>query len=227
VVQINGKLTPMSGRDLAQFLRGLSSNDVETIGIIGTPGAKYDAEGNGGIINLRLRKDKRFGTNGSLSLGFYQGITPKGDASISLNHRDRKLNLFGSGSLYRGQTANSMHLGNRVNDRRYDQQQHSFWYARPNSARIGADYERPIRLFGKPKDSKLGAGAKFSDVVTDNTFNFFNVVNGRDSFSTDQSNTFLYRERIAAAYLNLNTQVKKLSLQARLHLEHTDSRGEL
>ena len=140
MVQINGKLTPMSGQDLAQYLRSLNSSDVETIEIIGTPGAKYDAEGNAGIINLRLRKDKRFGTNGSLSLGFYQGITPKGDASLSLNHRDRKLNLFGSASMYRGKSQNSMHLDNRVNGNRFDQQQNSFWFARPNNARVGADY---------------------------------------------------------------------------------------
>lgn len=349
MVQINGKLTPMSGQDLAQYLRSLNSSDVETIEIIGTPGAKYDAEGNAGIINLRLRKDKRFGTNGSLSLGFYQGITPKGDASLSLNHRDRKLNLFGSASMYRGKSQNSMHLDNRVNGNRFDQQQNSFWFARPNNARVGADYtlnsrhtigalvtggvflpnngsrsrtdignfaenrvdsllvaenegrmlnwnstfnlnykftdtsgtelsidadyglyrdsqtvlnqnfyrdaenintlkssafrmnmprdidirsikadyERPIRLWGKRQGGKLGAGAKFSDVATDNTFNFFKVLNGTDVFDTEQSNTFQYRERIAAGYLNLNTQVRKLTLQAGLRAEHTDAHGEL
>ncbi len=73
MVQINGKLTPMTGQDLAQYLKGMNSSDLEAIEIIATPGAKYDAEGNAGIINLRLKKDKRLGTNGSVSLGFLSG----------------------------------------------------------------------------------------------------------------------------------------------------------
>ena len=84
----------MSGTDLAQFLKGLNSSDIEAIEIISNPGAKYDAEGSAGIINIRLKKDKKMGTNGSLNIGLYQGITPKADASISFNHRDKKINFF-------------------------------------------------------------------------------------------------------------------------------------
>ncbi|MEO6036809.1 MAG: TonB-dependent receptor, partial [Saprospiraceae bacterium] len=140
LVQINGKPTPMTGQDLAQYLKGINSSDLEAIEIIATPGAKYDAEGNAGIINLRLKKDKRLGTNGSVSLGYYQGITAKGDASLSLNHRNKNVNLFGSASVFRGRWDNTMHLDNRVNDRQYDQYNKSFWYARPNNARLGMDY---------------------------------------------------------------------------------------
>jgi len=349
MVQVNGKITPMTGQDLAQFLRSLSSNDIEAIEIIATPGAKYDAEGNAGIINLRLKKDTRLGTNGSVNLGFYQGITTKGDASININHRDRKVNLFGTASMFRGRWDNTMNLDNRVGDRRFNQRNSSYWFARPARGSIGmdyspnsrhtfgmlvtggyfvpnnwqrarteigsfaenrvdslliaentgsmqnwtstfnlnykfadtlgntlnidadygifrdsntvlnqnfyrdpenvntfatsafrmnmprdidirsikADYERAFQLFGKPKDSKFGAGAKLSDVATDNTFNFFNVVNGTENFDTDRSNTFEYRERIAAGYANANTNLGKFSIQVGLRAEHTDIRGDL
>ena len=140
MVQINGKLTPMSGQDLAQFLKGINSNDLESIEIISNPGAKYDAEGNAGIINLRLKKDKKLGTNGSVSVGLSQGITPKGDASFSINHRDKKVNIFGSGSQFRGRFDNFMHLDDSFNGRMFDQRNNSYWFARPDNARFGLDY---------------------------------------------------------------------------------------
>ena len=57
IVQINGKPSPMSGTDLAQFLKGLNSADIETIEIISNPGAKYEAEGNPYYSSARLWDD--------------------------------------------------------------------------------------------------------------------------------------------------------------------------
>ncbi len=142
IVQINGKITPMSGTDLAQFLKGLNSADIEAIEIISNPGAKYDAEGSAGIINIRLKKDRKMGTNGSFNIGLYQGITTKGDASISLNHRGKKLNIFGSASTFRGRWDNSLHIDNQIssNDSRYNQNSSMYWNNKPQNGRFGMDY---------------------------------------------------------------------------------------
>ena len=142
IIQINGKTSPMSGDDLAQFLKGLNSADIEAIEIISNPGAKYDAEGNAGIINIRLKKDKKMGTNGSLNLGLYQGITPKADASISFNNRGTKLNIFGSASIFRGIRGNTLFIDNQIgaNDTRYIQNSNTPWFAKPQNARFGMDY---------------------------------------------------------------------------------------
>jgi iron complex outermembrane recepter protein len=349
VVQLNGKILMMSGQDLAQFLKSLNANDIEAIEIIANPSAKFDAEGNAGVINIRLKRDKKLGTNGSVNIGLYQGITPKGDASVSFNHRDKKFNVFGSASTYRGRSENSMRMDNRVGNGRFNSLSNSYYYGRPHNARLGFDYspsrfhtfgalvsggffnpnsytygqteignyaknqidsmlvaqtsgsslnwngqfnanyrfadtagktlnidvdygvfrdsntnlnenfyrtpdlartlsttairmntprdinlrsvkfdyEQPFRIIPNQKGN-LGFGGKYSDVLTDNTFNFFDIVNKSDVFNTDRSNNFKYHERIAAAYLNLNTPLsKKLSLQAGLRLEHTDSKGDL
>ena len=61
IIMIDGKPTPMSGSDLANYLRGLPSNAIERIDIITNPSAKYDAAGNSGIIDIRMKKDQRFG----------------------------------------------------------------------------------------------------------------------------------------------------------------------
>jgi hypothetical protein len=96
IIMIDGKTSPMTGADLANYLRGLSSSAIERIEIITNPSAKYDAAGNAGIIDIRMKKDQRMGTNGTFTAGYGQGIYPKANSGISLNHRNKKMNIFGS-----------------------------------------------------------------------------------------------------------------------------------
>lgn len=95
VVQIDGKQTPMSGTDLGNYLRGIPSNAIEKIELIHNPSSKYDAAGNA-IINIKLKKDTRLGTNGTITSSYGQGVYAKTGQGISLNHRSRKLNIYGS-----------------------------------------------------------------------------------------------------------------------------------
>jgi iron complex outermembrane recepter protein len=74
---------------------------------------------------------------------------------------------------------------------------------------------------------KLGFGAKASKVITDNTFDFYNVINGQNVKDLDVSNRFKYDEMVSAAYLNFNRQIKKLGVQAGLRYEYADILGVL
>jgi hypothetical protein len=96
IILIDGKPSPLSGTALASYLRGLPSNAIERIDLITNPSAKYDASGNAGVIDIRMKKDKRLGTNGTVTAGYGQGIFPKANGGISLNHRTKKINAFGS-----------------------------------------------------------------------------------------------------------------------------------
>jgi iron complex outermembrane recepter protein len=96
ILMIDGKLSPLSGSDLATMLRGLPSSAVERIEIMTNPSAKYDAAGNSGIINLVLKKDKKLGTNGTITAGVGQGIYHRRNGGISFNHRNKKVNFFGN-----------------------------------------------------------------------------------------------------------------------------------
>lgn len=94
MVLIDGKQTQLSGSELQAYLSGLSSSQVETIELIDNPGAKYDAAGNAGIINIKTKTNKQRGFNGSLSLSAGQGFYSKSNNSVNLNYRNGKINVF-------------------------------------------------------------------------------------------------------------------------------------
>lgn len=96
IIMIDGKPTAMSGTDLANYLKSLPSAAIQQIDIITNPSAKYDAAGNSGIIDIKMKKDQRLGSNGSLTAGYGQGVYPKANAGVNFNYRNRKINIFGN-----------------------------------------------------------------------------------------------------------------------------------
>ena len=93
---IDGKPTYLSSADVTNLLKNMQSSDVQFIELITNPSAKYDATGNAGIINIKTKKSKSYGTNGSLIAGAGYGNDPKANAGITLNSRSEKLNIFGN-----------------------------------------------------------------------------------------------------------------------------------
>ncbi len=139
-VYVDGKMTQLDTKDLAAYLKSINSNDVEAIEMISNPSAKYDASGNAGIINIRLKKNKKFGTNGSITAGLVQGITPKGNASANLNYRDKKINLFSNVSANSGIYENTLDLYRIQKDSIYDQKSTNRSDGRNFNLKAGADY---------------------------------------------------------------------------------------
>jgi outer membrane receptor protein involved in Fe transport len=345
-VYIDGKPTQFSTDDLAAYLKTIQSTDIATIEIITNPSAKWDAEGNAGIINIRMKKDKRLGANGNVNLGYAVGMRQAYDASVSGNFRNKRMNTFGSYSysdgewleimqLYREQNgarldqngrndnhweSNNFKLGNDffINDQhtlgflvngyensyddlsnvrtgigpignspfdstlvsqtvndgkrrnynfnmnyRFDDAKGKMWNVdadygffknesnqdQPNSYFPGEggtgseptsvrnfravaptkidiytfklDHERPL-LGGQ-----LGAGVKMTKVVTDNDYNFFNIVEGEQLVDVERTNFFTYDENVTAAYTTYSKQLGKWSVQAGLRYEHSDTEGDL
>ena len=93
-VYIDGRPSYLSGNDLANLLRNMNANQMDQIEIMTNPPAKYDAAGNSGVINIKTKKNKQFGYNGSVSLGYGQGVYPKWNESFNFNYRKNKVNLF-------------------------------------------------------------------------------------------------------------------------------------
>lgn len=100
MIQIDGKQTYMSNADVATLLKSMQSSEIESIELITNPSAKYDAAGNSGIINIKTKKNKGGGTNGSLNAAFGRGQRFRASTGGSINHRTKSVNLFGNYSYY-------------------------------------------------------------------------------------------------------------------------------
>lgn len=122
-VLIDGKQTALTGFGNQTGLDNIPASAIEKIEIINNPSAKYDANGNAGIINIIYKKNKIVGFNGKV--GFTTGLgslwvrkenlptirpqytfTPKLNPSVSLNYRKNKVNLFFQGDYLYTETLN-------------------------------------------------------------------------------------------------------------------------
>jgi len=111
VVLIDGKQTALTGFGNQRALDNIPASAIERIEVINNPSAKYDANGNAGIINIIYKKEVKEGFNGKVGMAAGLGAlwvkkenyptirpqyqaTPKLNPSVSLNYRKKKLNLF-------------------------------------------------------------------------------------------------------------------------------------
>ncbi|WP_276480156.1 outer membrane beta-barrel protein [Paraflavitalea pollutisoli] len=93
LILMDGKQTYLGAAELASFLNGLSASQLDQIEIMTNPSAKYDAAGSTGIINIKTKKNKVKGFNGSLTLAYGQGTYYKNNNSLLLNYRNGNYNL--------------------------------------------------------------------------------------------------------------------------------------
>ncbi|HZG00370.1 MAG TPA: TonB-dependent receptor [Chitinophagales bacterium] len=94
LVMIDDKLVPVSGEELANMLKNLPSNQVSQIEIITNPSARYDAAGNAGIINIKTKRNKQMGFNGSVTGSVGHGLYPKANGGANLNYRNKKISAY-------------------------------------------------------------------------------------------------------------------------------------
>jgi len=161
-IYVDGRMMQLETKDLAEYLKSINSNDIEAIEMISNPSAKYDASGNAGIINIRLKKNKKYGTNGSVNLGYVQGETPKGNGSVNLNYRDKKINIFGNVGGDIGQYKNTLNLYRIQNDTIFDQHSPNWSDRKSGNIKAGVDYFI---------DSKQTIGVLATSNFSDGTWN--------------------------------------------------------
>ena len=132
-VLIDGKQTALTGFGSQSGLDNIPASAIEKIEIINNPSSKYDANGNAGIINIVMKKNKQEGFNGKV--GFTTGLgslwvrqenlptmrpqyqfTPKINPSLSLNYRKKKINLFFQADNLYTQTLNKNEFVKRTYD---------------------------------------------------------------------------------------------------------------
>ena len=343
LVYIDDKLSALRGEDLVNYLKTIQATDIDAVEIITQPSSKYDAEGTAGIINIKFKRDKSLGTNGSLASGITVGDFARYNNSISLNNRNKKTSLYGTYSNRFGESTGFINLYRTQNNTIFDAQTTNVLDQKNNNIRLGFDYfanskstfgiiltgnfnnndnrsnsRTPIipqgnttptevlvagsnsasktsNLYGNlnyklklEKDTslnidldygqynqdrtnlqpnqyyngdetqvtsetinfmdtpitidiltakadyeqnflkgKLSFGVKFSKIITDNQFDFYDRINGEDIINENRTNTFNYDENINATYVNFNRNYTKVNVQLGLRVEQTNSDGIL
>jgi len=170
-VMVDGKTNYLSGADITTVLSNMTSDQVASIELITNPSSKYDAAGNAGIINIKLKRNKNFGTNGSAVLNTGWGGVKDGpnnlyrhSANLNLNHRTEQWNIFGNTTYNTRSGFNETLLTRTANtpsmlttfDQSFNRKQKSPGY----SAKIGADYYAS-------KKTVLGVMVDFSSIKND------------------------------------------------------------
>jgi outer membrane receptor protein involved in Fe transport len=111
---INGKPSSIFGNSLVDALASIPANQIKSIEVITSPGAKYDAQGTGGIINIILKENKMQGVNGAINLS---AGTRLENVSVNLNMRRGK---FGINTFFTGNAQLVSHTPNSQNRYSYD-----------------------------------------------------------------------------------------------------------
>ena len=133
MVLIDGKQTGLTGFGSQSGLDNIPASAIEKIEIINNPSAKYDANGNAGIINIIYKKNKKEGFNGKVGLTSGLGalwerkenlptirpqytMTPKINPSVSLNYKKDKINAFLQADYLYTETLNKNEFVTRTYD---------------------------------------------------------------------------------------------------------------
>ena len=111
-IWIDGRPSRMSGDDLRELLSSMQGGEIDRIEVITNPSSRYEAEGSGGIIDIRTRKGLQYGLNGTFTAGYQQGQVDNENAGVDLNWRREKVNVFGNVSAVRSNSWEKIHQTN-------------------------------------------------------------------------------------------------------------------
>ncbi len=140
LVYIDDRPLALRGQDLVNYLKNLQARDIEAVEIITQPSSRYDAEGNAGIINIRLKRSKSFGANGSMASTVTVGDFARMSNSANLNYRSRKIGAFGNFSNYFGKSTGFLNLDRTQNGTNFNARSQSIYDSDRNNARLAMDY---------------------------------------------------------------------------------------
>ncbi len=93
-VAVDGRLVPLSGNDLSEFLKSMTASDIKEIEVISNPSAKYEAEGNSGIVNIITKRIKKNTWSNATSATHNQARYGWQTFNNSFNYQKNKYSLL-------------------------------------------------------------------------------------------------------------------------------------
>ena len=209
-VMINGKISHMPIEGVMQMLASMSSDNIERIELITTPPANFDAEGNAGYINIVLKSNNQYGTNGSYSVtgGYSNGEISNG--SVNFNHRKNKINLYGDYSF----------------TRRHMQQQFSFYHAINDQGKLIENFSNSLR---DPVERTHSATVGLDVDLSKKTIvgGLFSVYDRKWTMDAENTGTLLTNQHLDTTVYTSNKELHTLfDYTANLNIHHDYKEGE-
>ena len=149
-VMVDDRLMRLTGDELTAFLKSIKADDIKSIEVITNPPAKYSAEGNSGLINIKLKKTRADTWNASILGSYRQNSYATGSTNAMFNYQKDKFLLQSSVGYTNGAQKNTEEV--LLEYPQYD------W--RDNVVR---------KNNFKPFNGRLGIDYKFSDKFTTGT----------------------------------------------------------
>lgn len=146
LILVDGKPTYLSGDNLVDYLKSLPSSSLEQIELMDNPPAKYDAAGNAGVINIKTKRSKAEGFNGSLSASYGEARYGQTDESVNLNYKTGKMNIFANATYGINHSYRTLDLDRHYFDSSgnlsavFNQIQYINSINHHSNARLGMDY---------------------------------------------------------------------------------------
>ncbi len=140
LIYIDDRQSFLQGDDLTSFLQSLQADEIESIEIITQPSSKYDAAGNAGIINIRLKREKGLGTIGSFSNTLTYGDFLRNNSQIGITTKTKKWTLNANYSNFIGKSTNFINLFRIQGDKIFDARSNTENDVTNHNIRTSADY---------------------------------------------------------------------------------------
>ncbi|VFA43605.1 outer membrane beta-barrel family protein [Chryseobacterium indologenes] len=145
-VLIDDKIMHLAGDDLANFLKTIPSDQIKSIEVITTPPAKYDAQGNGGLINIVLKKTKKNSWNATIRSSYKQATYATGNLGADFSFQKDKITLFSSINTGDGTRKNIDNSSIYYPEERWENKSPRKIENKFLSTRLGLDYDLTNKL---------------------------------------------------------------------------------
>ncbi|WP_421939870.1 outer membrane beta-barrel protein [Pedobacter sp.] len=139
-LMVNDKQIKLRGSDLANYLKSIPASNISKIEIISIPPAKYDAEGNSGLVNIVLKKNKQNFYNGSVNASYAQSRNTTGSVGGNLNFQKDKWSAVSSVNYTNGSSSPFQNYKIHYRDYIWDEDKESRIYKNELSANVSLDY---------------------------------------------------------------------------------------
>lgn len=210
-ILINGKTTQYM--DVQSLLKDMPADNIKKVEVIHQPGAEFDAEGTGPILNIILKKNNLFGTNGTLRAGVAKGEDWKYTTGLNLSHYQGKTSIQGGVGYKNYPWYDLNEITRNINDTIYNQTSVDPGW--------GSSYRLNFSMDHAFNDKhEVGFQSRFIDwtgdnqITTDATVDYKTEEKQNLSLFTDNSSDEIWRLFTISPYYTINIDTTGQKLEA-------------